>query len=370
MPLPFYVIPFFRQNNNNYVCYVGYKDKKSSILTCLFNILSANLNFIDDISKMSDGMLLLNNILIILKERTLYKIFFKDDEDMQNSDNVTVFAISEFHNLLYEWHIYQKGRCDVVVFALIDSAYLINGFYRELYDESAFNEKKLILAKFQLLCAKVGLLDNVLGEQIEAILVNHLCKYPQNVDSWLQLTMLEFSMSWKDPYRMENYLTNALSFDKENIYALLFLAYADWLHRGEVRLEVLNSLSKLNVDSEHASMIEFANALGTMLDYPEKYEQHLLRSIALCNKHVNNYSYLGKFYGKRNRISEALVCYKHALNNIQYIDNSENLSCSDAIDIQSFFDFYYKGIRISEYLKKDLEIKIAELEIESKEHIT
>lgn len=366
MPLPFYVIPFLRQKNDNYICSVDYKDRKNSILTYLFNNIDINLNFINELRETKEGALLLNNELVVVKELSYYQIFFKDDEDTQSNDTVLIFTISELDTLLYEWCNYQKARCDIVVLAAIDSIYLIHGFYRELYHENAVNEKKVIIAKLQCIFDKT--IDSAMGEQIEAMLANYLCKYPEDVEFWLRLTMLEFSMPWKDPYRMENYLTNALNFDKENVQVMLFLAYADWLHKGDVRPDIVNKLSKLQVDSEHSSMIEFAKALGTMLDFPEKYEQHLLRSIALWNKHVNNYRYLGDFYIKRNRVSEALACYKHALKNVQYIDISENLSCSNAIDVQSFFDSYYKGISISEYLKKDLENKIAELEIESKVH--
>src|SRR5438445_11665057 len=71
--------------------------------------------------------------------------------------------------------------------------------------------------------------------EMESILINFLQIYPKDIDMWLRLIMVEFTPPLEDYDRIENYITMILDYDKNNITALLILAYAQYIFRGTIQ---------------------------------------------------------------------------------------------------------------------------------------
>ena len=144
-------------------------------------------------------------------------------------------------------------------------------------------------------------------EQMEFLLMSYLEKSPQDTDMWLRLCMLEYTPPWQDYERLEKYIMNILVYDENNVQALLVLAYAQYVLRGDANHDLFIRLQKccdVTIDKESLSMLYLAIAWyhnSWPLKNKEKYELSLLKSIAYCSNHVKNYKSLGKLYLETGR---------------------------------------------------------------------
>lgn len=362
MPLPFYVCTFIRRDDT-YNCQLLPKIKKVKTLGYFFEIISRQSSLVDTIKQMKNGALSLEGKLIILKDQESVKVFLKDTDVVRNDDDMLQFDNNELNNLMYIWMNYQKALYSIITVSLIDTTYVLYGFYEEFYKSDSLLQKQCVITRIKAICDSTYILDNPQGEQIEAMLVDYLCKYPFDIDMWVRLTQLEHSMPWQDPYRMYNYLENALAFDENNIQALLFLAYSQYLHAGELNVDLLARLDKLSgLDPEQLSLIEYAKALNKRHQLDIEYELYLLKSIQLYDKNVKNFWYLADYYANKGDRYKALIYYKSALKNIQYVDIGDESTRKDITDINDFFNYYYRGTSINQDFKEEMEQKITELE--------
>jgi hypothetical protein len=186
--------------------------------------------------------------------------------------------------------------------------------------------------------------------QMETLLVNYLERHPQDTDMWLKLTMVEFHPPWEDYDRIEKYITAILKYDKNNIQALLILAYAQYIYRGEVSDNLcvhLQDCCTITTDKELLSMIYLAIAWYYSSKNELVYEKTLLQSISYCDEHVDNYLLLARRYFKTKRNTEARIMVYRALANIRKIYRDGDASF-DVTDIKPFFDEYFKGTYITQ----------------------
>ena len=185
--------------------------------------------------------------------------------------------------------------------------------------------------------------------QMESLLMDYLKEYPQDTEMWLKLTMIEFTSPWEDYERIEKYIGSILEYDKNNVQALLILAYAQRAYREGVSDEVFAGLQHccdVVANKELLSMLYLAIAwyYDPWPSYSDekKYELSLLQSIQCCNKYVKNYVYLAELYFKQGRGFEAKEMIYHALKNIRNVYRSDNY-VSDITDVDRFFNEYFKG---------------------------
>lgn len=363
MPLPFYVCTFTR-SNDTYNCKFLPESKKGKALGLFFEMVSRQVSLVESIKQIKEGALSLEDKLLLIKDQDNIKIFLKDTDVVHNNEDLLEFGHSELNNLLYLWTNYQKAVYSVITVSIIDRACVLYGFYEELYQSNRILEKKNVVHRIKDICNTAYTLDNKKGEQIEAMLVDYLCKYPFDIDMWVGLTNLEHTMPWQDSYRIYNYLENALIFDANNVQVLLLLAFQEYLHRGQVTEQTMYRLDSLkNIDFHSNSMIFYIKALSLMDRASAQYEKYLLRSIEFYDKDVNNYEDLAEHYYDKGEYVRALIYYKNALKNVQkvYVENDSSHG-EDILNINDFFDYYYCGTSKTEYFKKKLEQKITELE--------
>lgn len=363
MPLPFYVCTFIKKNDDSYSCEVSSQNSRVKTLICLLEIISKQSSLVENIKKLTNEAIILDNRLIAVRDQDNIKFFLKTTDVIRTSDDVLEFGYSAINNLLYIWTNYQRALYSIITVSIIDTACVLYGFYEELYRKNFLLEKQSVINRIKVICDSTRILDDKQGKHIEAMLVEYLCKYPFDIEMWMRLTKLEHSMPWQDPYRMYNYLKNALLFDEKNVQILLFLAYEEYLHRGEVSEDTMKRLDALeNISFHFHSMIFYIKALGLEDHTTSLYEKYLLRSIEFYDKDVNNYEDLAEYYNKKGEYFLALNYYKRALGNIQhvYATNDEALR-EDITDITYFFDYYYRGISKTQYFKEEIDNKIIEL---------
>jgi hypothetical protein len=223
------------------------------------------------------------------------------------------------------------------------------------------NEKSLVLQKINILNELYldrknparGSSEKVL-EQMESLLMDYLKDYPQDTDMWLKLTMVEFTPPWEDYDRIKKYIAAILEYDKNNIQALLVLAYAQYIYRGEVFEDLfirLQRVCNLTTDKELLSMIYSAIAWhysSYSVRDEKQYELSLLKSVYYCSEHVDNYRLLGRLYLEAGREVEGRKMIQHALANVRKVYEINKDSVYDITDINRFFNEFFIGTYITQ----------------------
>ena len=201
--------------------------------------------------------------------------------------------------------------------------------------------------------------DNVPGEQrcdylIQAqdLLLEHLEKFPQDTKAWLLLTRIECNSPLYDHERIYSWCNSVLSYDPENVYALLFLSYADHYLTGNSDNKLINKLSQAKSDHpELLSLIEIAKARYWEDRNKEEYEKSLLNSISLCKKHVRNYEMLAKFYTKQKKINLAIPLIKQAIINQKELRSKNKNDDWNVTDMNDLLEEFFIGYGICNKLR-------------------
>ncbi len=197
-------------------------------------------------------------------------------------------------------------------------------------------------------------------EEAQQILFNYLKEYPKDTEAWLLLIMIETNPPLEDPFEIIKYANHILSYDPVNIYALLFLDFAQDVFLGGIQEDTYYHLSLAQTsDNEIMSMIELAKS--HYFDQKNEiinYEKILVKSIEYCSSHVKNLSELGVFYLNQGKIEQGKELICKALKNVKsvrYFSEPYKPKEHDATSMNEFFDYYYKGTIIQdtkyEYLK-------------------
>lgn len=185
--------------------------------------------------------------------------------------------------------------------------------------------------------------------ELESLLLEYLKQYPRDTDFWIKLAMVEYKCPLEDYDRIFQYIHQIFLYDPYNVNAVLVLAYAQSIYRGEIFDDLYNKLELLKTNNfEINSMISLAKAWYYHdQKNDEKYAQLLLESINYCNKHVKNYIELGRLYIKQGKISEGKALIQHGIKNIKTIYSSDNKTY-DVTDLNQFYEEYFKGTSITD----------------------
>lgn len=199
--------------------------------------------------------------------------------------------------------------------------------------------------------------------QAQDLLLEHLAIHSRDTDAWLLLTLLECNPPFYDPERIIQYASAVLAYDEGNVYALLFLSYADYYLMGGQDSALINKLSQAKSDDQDfLSLIEIAKARFWEFRNQEEYEKCLLRSIELCKTHVTSYTMLGEFYIQRKRYKEGILILKQALFNLNRVFTPYNIVPISPADMNSFLDEFFVGTVMNYMIYNQLNALINEYE--------
>lgn len=199
--------------------------------------------------------------------------------------------------------------------------------------------------------------------QAQDILLEHLEANPRDTDAWLLLAQLECNPPFYDPERIAQYAESVLSYDKGNVYALLFLSYADYYLLGGLNDGLIDKLSLAkSTEQSLLSLIEVAKARFWEYRNNIEYEKCLLRSIELCNTYVKNYEMLGRFYIKQGKYKDGVLLLKQALSNLERIFTPYNTVPISPVSIKSFLDEFFTGMVMNYMIHNDLCALVKEYE--------
>lgn len=202
-------------------------------------------------------------------------------------------------------------------------------------------------------------------DEAEALFDEYLQANPNDVEMWLRLAVLENSPPLCYFPKAIDCLQKVLEIDPNNFEAAMLYAYTNYYHTPEKEfaienLQILNSLK--TDDPEKQSMIEYAKSLLYSRLSSEKYiieyEQALLKSISLHQKHVRNYWALFNLYrGKKPH--KAIEFATTAIKNVQKIYPRKKQKDYDWTNYNEHINEFIKGTHLTtevfEMLEESLE---------------
>ena len=195
MPFPFRLYIFSKQFDGRYILNINMQTAKDRIFGAIFEHISQNIKeSIKSLESLEEtGWLVFGNIRIIVnnKDACLAYVF---NTTLEDDENIIKIPINNWLDWFANWQNLQKAQCEIIIISLVDTEYKIEGFYKESYAEESRISKELIKNKILEICKRSRAVSQSDGEAIEAMLVNHLCKYPADVEMWMRLAKLEFSM--------------------------------------------------------------------------------------------------------------------------------------------------------------------------------
>lgn len=199
--------------------------------------------------------------------------------------------------------------------------------------------------------------------EAQDILLEHLAANPRYTDAWLLLAQLECNPPFYDPDRIMQYTESVLSYDKGNVYALLFLSYADYYLLGGLNDGLIDKLSQAKSDDQNLlSLIELAKARYWEFRNSIEYEKCLLRSIELCDAYVKNYEMLGRLYIKQGKYKDGVLLLKQVLSNLDRVFTPYNTVPISPVSIKSFLDEFFTGTVMNYMIYNDLCALVKEYE--------
>ncbi|MDR3551474.1 MAG: hypothetical protein P4L31_08780 [Candidatus Babeliales bacterium] len=143
----------------------------------------------------------------------------------------------------------------------------------------------------------------------------------------------------------------ALKMNPNNPYAIIVLAYIYYYDLGEIPEEVFKRLESIhNENPEIQSMIEYVKSWYLKDKDHEKYVETLKVSISLCDKYVDNFIDLGRYYRENNKEEKGISLIKMGVANIQRVYPGSD-ETKDLFD--NFFDQNIKGTYVTKWRYDD-----------------
>jgi len=186
--------------------------------------------------------------------------------------------------------------------------------------------------------------------EAEKILLDYLKEHKDDSDSWLLLARIEWNSPLEDPDRILEYLDSIFTRDPTHPYALLFLAQTYHTFLGGINDDIFTQLCHIcSPDQEVMAMVEVAKARYFKHRDTIKYQEALECSVKYSRKQQINCSSLGILYCQQGDLKKGRALVKQAVENIKAVDAKW-----DEVSIEYWFNYYYKGTEISQWMYDDL----------------
>ncbi len=366
---PIRISTFWKQSDHEYVLVAGKQEPQDVIFHSFIEELSHNVDtYIDAIKNMGYENLIFDNHVSITRNNNKVHIRGGNRNQEESFEKcVLVMHWNNFIHLVRSWQQLQSAQCDIITITALGDEFRLEGHYRENYKTELIANKSVVFKKLEDIYTSSPFSHEYKLNAVQAALINHLCKHPIDVHSWMVLANFEFLRSDRDPYKIENYLENALLFEPDDIHLVLFLAGMQYECFGFMKESTFLMLNNLKTDqSELLSMIEYAKSAYYCSRSHDKikhkeFENHLIKSIEYCDKHARNSCLLGKYYIIMGRYVEGVELLKKAVQNTQRISKQKTLNYN-YFNIEDFFNYYYTGFYATEIDMHRLEQLILETE--------
>lgn len=162
----------------------------------------------------------------------------------------------------------------------------------------------------------------------------YLREYSHDNEVWMRYALFFNLSNVEYPDKSVEMLERLLAHNKHDAKILLLLADIQDSSIGIMTKEVIKRLHEFHSDdNQEMSMIEYTKGRLCYYFDKKKYEECLIKSIQLCERHVWNHEELGYICIARGDIKQGCELIKKAIKNVKYIFPSTNPSIGSIIEI-------------------------------------
>ncbi|NUU77780.1 tetratricopeptide repeat protein [Paenibacillus xylanilyticus] len=200
-----------------------------------------------------------------------------------------------------------------------------------------------------------GLVNQSTGESLEEaekLILDYLNKFPQDVDAWARVVLLQTLPPFGDYQRAISLLDSAMEYHGNvSYFTILSSFFSEWFMGGmnDFQLENLMQLKKNSSDTQTKAIILYLMAWHYESTNKNKFVTLVDQSIKTCNYLVMNWVDLGNYYLQNGEMDKGKLLIQSGLANVKLIYKEETCyEDYDSLDVIRFINERITGVFMTE----------------------
>lgn len=189
-------------------------------------------------------------------------------------------------------------------------------------------------------------------EEAEKLILDYLNKFPQDVDAWARVVLLQTLPPFGDYQRAISLLDSAMEYnDNVSYFTILSSFFSEWFIGGmnDFQLEKLMQLKKNSSDTQTKAIILYLMAWHYESTNKNKFVTLVDESIKTCDYLVMNWVDLGNYYLQNGEMDKGKLLIQSGLANVKLI-YKEDICYEDydSLDVIRFINERITGVFMTE----------------------
>ncbi|MGG4399789.1 hypothetical protein ABEW61_06655 [Paenibacillus amylolyticus] len=189
-------------------------------------------------------------------------------------------------------------------------------------------------------------------EEAEKLILDYLNKFPQDVDAWARVVLLQTLPPFGDYQRAISLLDSAMEYnDNVSYFTILSSFFSEWFMGGmnDFQLEKLMQLKKNSSDTQTKAIILYLMAWHYESTNKNKFVTLVDESIKTCDYLVMNWVDLGNYYLQNGEMDKGKLLIQSGLANVKLI-YKEDICYEDydSLDVIRFINERITGVFMTE----------------------
>lgn len=189
-------------------------------------------------------------------------------------------------------------------------------------------------------------------EEAEKLILDYLNKFPQDVDAWARVVLLQTLPPFGDYQRAVSLLDSAMEYnDNVSYFTILSSFFSEWFMGGmnDFQLEKLMQLKKNSSDTQTKAIILYLMAWHYESTNKNKFVTLVDESIKTCDYLVMNWVDLGNYYLQNGEMDKGKLLIQSGLANVKLI-YKEDICYEDydSLDVIRFINERITGVFMTE----------------------
>lgn len=200
-----------------------------------------------------------------------------------------------------------------------------------------------------------GLVNQSTGESMEEaekLILDYLNKFPQDVDAWARVVLLQTLPPFGDYQRAISLLDSAMEYnDNVSYFTILSSFFSEWFMGGmnDFQLEKLMQLNKNSSDTQTKAIILYLMAWHYESTNKNKFVTLVDQSIKTCDYLVMNWVDLGSYYLQNGEMDKGKLLIQSGLANVKLIYKEDTCyEDYDSLDVIRFINERITGVFMTE----------------------
>ncbi|QLG39543.1 hypothetical protein HW560_16535 [Paenibacillus sp. E222] len=200
-----------------------------------------------------------------------------------------------------------------------------------------------------------GLVNQSTGESMEEaekLILDYLNKFPQDVDAWARVVLLQTLPPFGDYQRAISLLDSAMEYnDNVSYFTILSSFFSEWFMGGmnDFQLEKLMQLKKNSSDTQTKAIILYLMAWHYESTNKNKFVTLVDQSIKTCDYLVMNWLDLGSYYLQNGEMDKGKLLIQSGLANVKLIYKEDTCyEDYDSLDVIRFINERITGVFMTE----------------------